>query len=1071
MANIVGQEIGHYRVDSFIGDGGMGAVYKAYDLRLQRAVAMKLMHAHLARQEEFRARLSIEARAAAQLDHRSIVKVFELGEEETELFLIMEYIGGGSLREHLQRLQTRKRFLPLDQSLQIGLQIAEALDYAHSQSVLHRDVKPGNIILKQLGKPDRPQEYPFRAILTDFGLVKLVGGDSITKTGTTWGTPTYMSPEQCAGRPLGPQSDLYSLGVVLYELITNRLPFNLQALSEAIAIHTRGIMPKPAEELRRDVPQDVSRLLTRSLAKDPQRRFGSGHEMAEALSESLDAVLGRSAGKSAPLFRKPERNRPPDAGYRLQITVAGNEDRVADLEDVEVTIGRDQENDIVLDDDRISRTHARLVWREVGWVLIDLGGLNGTWLEDQRLINGKPTALTAGSTFRIGPYLLRLDLARPVAGELEQAKAATFSPLISDQPGPLQLYLAQNNVVIVPGEQAELWLEVLNRGAVTDRVGLRVHGVPADWVEVPQALTRVGPGQSVKLPVIWRPPRKRGIPAGRQRFRIELVSLKYDGMNPAVSGTLTLKPFEVLSVSMSPRALALPGVVQLEIINLGNATAEIGVIGRDSKAEIQYRGERGHIALPADQSALVEVELEARSRPLFGESQIIDFSMIVGSRRGARREINGQAENRPRLQAGCVYMAAFAIVFLCVIVTLTQIISFDRADTDVTSTVEVASNATRDAQISPTPPPTPAAASTNTVVPGASPAEQVDTDGDGLSDDREKAAGTNPETPDTDGDGLTDGDEVLIRSTDPLKKDTDGDILTDGDEVNLYGTSPLIVDTDGDGVNDGTEVSTGTDPLDDRDPLPTATATLILPTNTPTPVPPTATSTATSTNTPTATATPTETPTITPTPTATATATPTAVPTTPAVLELGCSNSLPELDGVISQGEWGSTPAISFTAGTEQTWLIEGYMTWVTDQLFMGFMIDDALSGTGDLLTLFIDADGSGGNIDAADRAYRIGRDGTLSSGIANEPSAPERGWNWSEGNDNWIAQMSTAQDGRWLVELRINAALEMPALLGGDAFGLMIELGENGSQGGWPSGAGSLNPGTWQSVGNSLCN
>ncbi|MGD2077453.1 MAG: serine/threonine-protein kinase, partial [Chloroflexota bacterium] len=219
MANMVGEEIGHYRIDGFIGDGGMGSVYKAYDTRLERAVALKLMHAHLARQEEFRKRLASEARAAARLDHRSIVKVYELGESGSDLYLVMEYIGGGSLRDHLHRLQSRHRYLPLDQGLQIGQQIAEGLDYAHEQGVIHRDVKPGNIILKKIAKPDRSNEYPFRAILTDFGLVKVLGSESITRSGTTWGTPTYMSPEQCAGRELDARSDLYSLGVVLYEVV------------------------------------------------------------------------------------------------------------------------------------------------------------------------------------------------------------------------------------------------------------------------------------------------------------------------------------------------------------------------------------------------------------------------------------------------------------------------------------------------------------------------------------------------------------------------------------------------------------------------------------------------------------------------------------------------------------------------------------------------------------------------------------------------------------------------------------------------------------------------------------
>ncbi|MCA9918948.1 MAG: serine/threonine protein kinase, partial [Anaerolineales bacterium] len=256
MSNtLIGHTInGRYRLESLLGDGGMGTVYRAYDVNLDRQVALKLMHAHFARQEEFRARLIQEARTAAQLDHPSVVQIYDFGDSPEGLFIAMEFVNGGSLRDHLRRLQRMRKFLPLAQSLQIGAQIAEALDYSYRRGIVHRDIKPGNIMLKRLNRPDEPDEQPFRALLTDFGLVKLQEGSQLTQSGTTLGTPTYMSPEQCKGEKLDGRADLYALGVVLYELFTNRLPFEFKTLSDAIAVHSRGEMPTPAREIRSDIP-------------------------------------------------------------------------------------------------------------------------------------------------------------------------------------------------------------------------------------------------------------------------------------------------------------------------------------------------------------------------------------------------------------------------------------------------------------------------------------------------------------------------------------------------------------------------------------------------------------------------------------------------------------------------------------------------------------------------------------------------------------------------------------------------------------------------------------------------
>ena len=332
MTSLIGRVIDNYRLESLLGDGGMGTVYRAYDANLERWVAIKLMHPHYARQPEFRARLRQEAKAAAALDHPSIVRILDYGDNGDMAYIVMEYVGGGNLRAHLQRLQSRQRYLPLQQTLQIGYQLADALGYAHANGVIHRDVKPSNIILKQLNRPEEAGEAPFRAVLTDFGLVKLLLDDfHLTQSGTTLGTPAYMSPEQCQGLELDGRSDLYALGVLLYELLTNRLPYQFKTLAEAIATHMRGEMPPPVRELRPEVPAVVDAIVTKALAKSPAERFVSGEAMAGAL-RSARFALADSPTRVRPLEDEGELllgDVPP--GYALRINTPGASRRWSSL--------------------------------------------------------------------------------------------------------------------------------------------------------------------------------------------------------------------------------------------------------------------------------------------------------------------------------------------------------------------------------------------------------------------------------------------------------------------------------------------------------------------------------------------------------------------------------------------------------------------------------------------------------------------------------------------------------------------------------------------------------------------
>ena len=1102
MTDLLGQVIAHYRLDALIGEGGMGTVYKAHDQNLERTVAVKVMHAHYARRAEFRARLTQEAKTAAQLGHPSIVGIYDFGQYNDGLYIAMEYIGGGSLRAHLHRLQSRNQFLPLKQSFQIGVQIADALDYAHRQGVVHRDVKPSNIILKRLNRPEDTTSQPFRAVLTDFGLVKLLEGDSMTQSGTTLGTPTYMSPEQCEGLVMDGRSDLYSLGVVLYELLTNRLPFAFKSLSEAVGTHMRGELPARPTEFRPGLPPIVDTLLMRCLAKSTDERFATGLEMADALEAAIFSLEG---APTQTLERPKEINQRQSlsalisGSYWLQIETPGKNSSHTTLTRGSVTIGRNADNVIVLPAEGVSRYHARIEATESGWKISDLGGINGTWLNEQRLRPGVSLDYTTGDMLEIGPYQIILNrltddgasaslaAAATVARRLESPESETRSAAniteaqtaeFAEQ--PLSIYIARDTFVVEPGRNSELKVDVVNRSNVADRVSLRVVGLPNQWVEGPDSFVRVNPGQSVTIPIQIRPPRVTNTPAGRQRFRIEVKSQQYPGMELAAGATLNLGSYEAFEMAMEPKQISLPALVRVTIRNTGNANAEFSVIGSDPAEEIHFRGERGRIRLEPRQTAAVDLELEAKHRAWFGKSEVYPFRVDVTTASGANQSARGRATISSLLPAALIYIVMFLAIFLCVVAALLFVFQRDRLGTlppatgseiesiAMTSTAAISGSATS------------AVIATSDAATAAAATAQIigDRDNDGLSDAQEGIIGTDPDNPDTDSDGLLDGEEVLTWGTEPLIRDTDTDILLDGDEVRTYGTSPTNPDTDGDGIPDGIEVASGTDPLNPFDPPASPTPVLTPPTaiSTETAIPsatpistPSSTPTVPPTNTPTITSSPTSTPSATPsqTPTITPTLTSTAQPTPLA----DCSLEAPVLDGIVTEAEWGSDPAFTFAPDEDPTRLVKGYIRWVTDQLYLAYEINDpSVDQKIDSLRVYFDASNNAGDPDSSDRFFQIVRDNTLMARTGINTNIDGLYWKTEYESQEWNAVVAESGVDSWSIELEIDATNELPTLLAGNPFALMTLVQYSGSLGIWPEAAKSDDAGTWQVVENNMC-
>ena len=290
----VPHRLGKYEIQSILGKGAMGLVYKAFDPQIERTVAIKTVRKDITEPElalQFTARFRNEARAAGRLNHPNIVGVYEYGEDDAIAFIAMEYVDGTGLGEYLNR-KTRFEF---SQTCGITAQLLRALEFAHDRGVVHRDIKPANLILTIKGVLK----------VADFGIARIDTSD-LTMAGTVLGTPSYMSPEQCLGKPTDQRSDLFSAGVVLYELLTGQKPFT--GTADTIMYQICHVEPlPPSQRAQGTVPQCIDALLARSLAKAPEARFQSArdfHNALEAAAYSVGATgLVRSDGAGPRLRR------------------------------------------------------------------------------------------------------------------------------------------------------------------------------------------------------------------------------------------------------------------------------------------------------------------------------------------------------------------------------------------------------------------------------------------------------------------------------------------------------------------------------------------------------------------------------------------------------------------------------------------------------------------------------------------------------------------------------------------------------------------------------------------------
>jgi serine/threonine protein kinase len=400
MQDLTGRAWGRFQIIEERGRGGMAIVYKAYDGVLQRTVALKVLLPLLSSNTEFVQRFRREAITAANLRHPNIVVIYDVGSHEDYQYIVMEYLEGQTLQQEIDL----KGVMPLERTVSILGQLTEALEYAHQQHLVHRDIKPANIIV---GAQDR-------VTLTDFGLVKAASRSRITGEGVAVGTLKYMSPEQAVGKELDYRSDLYSLGVVVYEMLTGRTPFTggtpYQALHELIyepPVRPSTINPR--------MDPGVERALLQALSKEPDSRYARAGAFAQAMALASGLRPSQDWGGQTEMLSR-----------QVVLRLLAADGREYPVYWGRVTIGRDTDNDVVIPDRQVSRHHALIQCGSRGCTVTDRGSTNGTLINGVRIQPEMPWPLRQEDVLQLGS--VQLLVALPVSADADAAGTTMTMP-------------------------------------------------------------------------------------------------------------------------------------------------------------------------------------------------------------------------------------------------------------------------------------------------------------------------------------------------------------------------------------------------------------------------------------------------------------------------------------------------------------------------------------------------------------------------------------------------------------------------------------------------------------------
>jgi eukaryotic-like serine/threonine-protein kinase len=692
--DLTGQTIGNYQIEQLLGTGGMGQVYRAVHRMLDRPAAVKVMHPHLAVDPGFQARFLREAQAAANLDHPNIIRLYDFGEHDGLYYMVMELLPDGSLRSLLpSHAGGRAPSLPV--CLNLVRQTADGLHYAHGRGMIHRDIKPDNVLLKR-DPGAATTGGSLVAVISDFGLARLREGSSLTASGVAMGTPAYMSPEQFQAIELDGRSDIYSLGVVLYEVATGYLPFEARTISDAgyKHVHTEPARPR---DVNPQLSEPIEAIILRCLAKNPAERFATAGDLADALRQVIDEratdlfIPGRvteipdspdAATTPKPAVDASSGELPPYlptlAGgsdmHRIQVlSSSGRALHLAELTGEGLTLGRSAENDITLPDTTISRHHLRIDWDGDRVRVTDLGSSSGTVIGEHRLPPNFGQTWEPGSWLRAGPYWLWLQspAAAPRAAEhsmpIVAPVAGDAGSSFSGGVDRLRVLIEDDELTITPGRPEPFEIMLANLGRTVDHLRLSIEGVPSSWADLPDEEVRLNPGDHTRVRLRVEVDRVPGNHAGEYVVTLRARSRSNPDESAVANARWHVMPFRGSALELTPSRASTRdrALFHAELSNSGNAPERFILDAEDERRSLRYRFADTGVAVEPGARVAVPIEVGAPRRT-FGGVRAHPFTVRARVDSGGTHTAHGQLAHRAALPIWALPVIAIALFATCV---------------------------------------------------------------------------------------------------------------------------------------------------------------------------------------------------------------------------------------------------------------------------------------------------------------------------------------------------------------------------------------------------------------------